>query len=235
MNENNQNSTESKFQSINITELTRLTLGQFLSLVRKFSLGSWILCLSIVCGFAGGMFAFGYSYSAGNLPALFYPPVISEGKSYIENTHDGVDEENKEEFIKFYSDFTDWGTLQTLARGILEDKPDGLNTVDEIIVSLLYQVKSSGGMATFLMEETELTMQVFVIEDGFSFEWERKPSFIRRIFEDAGYSPNLEDIRNANSHLNKDGIFYIDERKKKVIYRDSDGSLGLVLRDQSDN
>ena len=211
---------------IDLTQWKRFTPRQILSLAGRLSLGSWLLCLAVIGGLSIGAFLLGQAYSAGVLPKFAYA-LHGEGPTPQEKK-DELDRQAS--FKTLYSKFVNWQTLRALAGSISAHQPDGLDTPIEIAVSVLSQVRSSGGTATFLSGESQLTMTAAITEEEMSFEWDEKPSIIPRIFNDAGYPPNAEDIRKANANLNRNGFAYLDSAMEHaVIYRGPDGSLHMNL------
>lgn len=223
-----QNPPESQRVPIDLTEWKRFTPRQILSLAGRFSLGSWLLSLAVIGGLSIGSFLLGQAYSAGVLPKISYA-LHGEGPTPQEKK-DELDRQAS--FKTLYSEFVNWQTLQALAGSILAHQPDGLETPIEIAVSLLSQVRSSGGTASFLSGDTQVTVTAAITGEEISFEWDERPSIIARIFNDAGYPPNAEDIRKANANLNRNGFAYLDSAMQHaVIYRSPDGSLHMTLRE----
>lgn len=209
--------------SIDITEWKRLTLGQ---LIKRLSLRSWVLIVTFTIGLSGAMFALGRA-----VPTL--PTVIETRPSTTPPENKPTSRDQHDAFSELYGNIIDWDTLQAVARGIAEHQPDGLETSIDIVASMLSQVRSSGGTASFLFGEEELTMTATITEDEISFEWNEKPSLIPRIVEDAGYQPlSPKDLEKANKSLNRNGFAYLDAAMEHaVIYRNVDGTLGLILRE----
>ena len=209
--------------SIDITEWKRLTLGQ---LIKRLSLRSWALIATFTVGLSGAMFALGQA-----VPAL--PNVIETRPSTTSPENKPTPRVQNDTFGDLYGNIVDWNTLQAVARGIAEHRPDGLETPIDIAASMLSQVRSSGGTASFLYGEEELTMTATITEDEISFEWDEKPSLIPRIVEDAGYQPlSPTDLEKVNMNLNRNGFAYLDAAMEHaVIYRNIDGTLGLILRE----
>lgn len=211
-------------KSIDISKWKKLTLGQ---LMRRLSLGSWILIATFTVGLSGAMFTLGKAFrvlpdALETRPSMTIP---AENEKASQDVHDT--------FGELYGNIVDWQTLQVLARGIAEHQPDGLETSMDIAASMLSQVRSSGGTASFLFGLNELTMTATIAEDEISFEWDERASLIPRIVEDAGYPPlSQEDLQKVNVNLNRNGFAYLDaDMEHAVIYRNNDGGLSLTLRE----
>ena len=211
--------------SIDIKDWKSLTLGQ---LIRRLSLGSWVLIVTFIVVLSGAMFGLGKAFPV--LPVL--PTVIETPQSTTSQDKDGnIPRDEHDTFSDLYGNIVNWKTLQALARGIAEHQPDGLETSMDIAASMLSQLRSSGGTASFLFGVDQLTMTATIAEDEISFEWDERPSLIPGIAEDAGYTQlSPEDLKEVNANLNRNGFAYLDaDMEHAVIYRNIDGTLSLTL------
>ena len=214
--------------SIELYDVNKLTLAGLLRLVKRFTIGSWIVLIGLIITFILSIFWIGWGYRDGSLPKIAY--ILHEGtnSSLIEQRK----REERIEFESTYSEFVDWQTLHAIASGIEEDRPDGLETPFEIATSLLAQVRSTRGSASFLSGTEEISVAIKRTSDGFSFEWNHESSIVRRIANDAGYDLSDDELRLVNANLNRSQFAYLDDAMEHaVIYRDLDGSFGLVIRD----
>ena len=137
----------------------------------------------------------------------------------------------RERFTEHYSDLVNPRTLGALARNVRKYEPDGLVSIDDIVVSLLSQVRASGGSANFLNGDKAVTLTINFLDGGMEFDWKEKESLIPRIFHDAGYPAMAAHVRDANIALNRAGFFVLDEDHRQiVILRHASGSLSMVIR-----
>lgn len=105
------------------------------------------------------------------------------------------------EFESVYSEFVNWQTLQAIAAGIEEYRPDGLETTLEIVTSLLAQVRSTRGIASFLFGTEEISVVIKRVTEGLRFEWKHESSVVHRIVNDAGYNLSDDELRLVNVNL----------------------------------
>lgn len=214
--------------SIELYDVNKLTLVDLLRLVKRFTIGSWIVLIGLIITLTLSMFWIGWGYRDGSLPTVAY--ILHE-----EINSPIIEKIKREEMIEFensYSEFVDWQTLQSIATGIEEYQPDGLETSIEIAASLLAQVRSTRGSASFLSGTEEISVVIKKIPDGFRFEWSHESSIVRRIANDAGYNLSDDELRLVNANLNRFQFAYLDdEMERAVIYRNLDGGFGLVIRD----
>lgn len=213
---------------IDIPEIRKLTPLALLKLAERLSLGSWLTVVGLLTALIVGSYSLGYGYRDGTLPQLAYSlhgagPTPREAR---------IHREEEAAFTADYSELVNWRTLEAVASGIAEDNPDGLTSPYEIAASLLAQVRATRGSAAFLAGNEQISVKITRTEDGFGLEWDRKPSLVPRIASDAGYALTDAELRTANSNLNWAQFSYLDDAMQHaVIYRDLDGSFGLVLRD----
>ena len=214
--------------SIELYDVNKLTLVDLLRLVKRFTIGSWIVLIGLIITLTLSIFWIGWGYRDGSLPAVVYT-IHEEMNSPLTEK---IKREETIEFESTYSEFVDWQTLQSIAAGIEEERPDGLETTFEIVTSLLAQVRSTRGSASFLSGTEELSLVIKKIPDGFRFEWSHKSSIVRRIANDAGYNLSDDELRLVNANLNRSQFAYLDDAMERaVIYRNLDGGFGLVIRD----
>lgn len=214
--------------SIELGDVSKLTLVDLLRRVKRFTTGSWIVLINSIITLTLSIFWIGWGYRDGSLPKISY--ILHE-----ETNSPLIEKRKREEMIEFestYSEFVDWQTLQAIAAGIEEYRPDGLETPFEIATSLLAQVRSTRGSASFLSGNEEISVMIKRTSDGFSLEWNHESSIVRRIANDAGYDLSDDELRLVNANLNRSQFAYLDDAMEHaVIYRDLDGSFGLVIRD----
>lgn len=223
-----ENSEGAKNATIDLSNIRALTPKQLLWLMRRLTINSWLICTSLLFGLAVGAFVMGWSYREGTLPEAVYA-IHADAMTHRDEK---AAREQDANFDAAFSDLMNWRTLQSIAAGISEEQPDGLESPFEVAVSLLNQFKTSRGFAAFLSGDREVTVQIQPTEDGFSLSWDRHPSRIKRIAQDAGYSLSSEEVRLHNTNLNWAQFSYLDDgMEHAVIFRNLDGTLSLTIRE----
>ena len=212
--------------SIELVDVSRLTLVDLLRRVKRFTTGSWIVLISSIITLTLSIFWIGWGYRDGSLPKIAY--ILHE-----EINSPLIEKRKREEMVEFentYSKFVDWQKLQVIVTEIEGYRPDGLETPLEIATSLLAQVRSTRGSASFLSGTEEISVVIKRISDGFSFEWDHKSSIVRKIANNAGYDLSDDELRLVNANLNRSQFAYIDgAMEHAVIYRNLDGNFELVM------
>lgn len=216
---------------INVGErFVRLTPGELVRLLGRLSVGSWLTVLGLTGAVIVGAVSVGWQYRGGSLPEFAY--VLHPAKPTPYEAQ--IDREREAQFASDYSEIVNWQTLQAISASIADNEPDGLETIFEIAASLLAQVRTTRGSATFLSGDEQLSVRIRRTPDGFELDWQEEVSILRRIARDAGYELTDEDVRLHNSNLNWAQFTYLDDAMQHaVVYRDLDGSFGLVVRDPS--
>lgn len=223
------NSEDERAEPIELSDANALTPRQLLMLAGRFTIGSWLTVVGTLIALVVGAFGVGWSYRDGSAPEFAYFLHQGSPTPYEEK----IRRENQEAFAESYSNLVNWRTLQAIAAGIAEDSPDGLESKFEIVASLLAQVRSTRGSAAFLAGDTEIKVQLNRSDDGFELKWSEGPSIVPRVAKDAGYMLSDDELRLVNSNLNWAQFSYLDDAlERAVIYRELDGTFGLVIRDE---
>jgi hypothetical protein len=211
-------------QPHNWQDLTPIALLRF---ARRWTVQSWLFVLGILIAIVCGSWSAGYAYRAGTLPEVAYALEGSDGSPRAERLR----REQVDSFSQDYGNLVDWRTLRVIASSIAKDKPDGLSSEFEIAASLLAQIRGTRGEAHFLAADKDHALTIVRGDGAFSFEWEVSDSIVRRIAKDAGYDLTDEQLQVANSNLNWAQFTYLDDAMKHaVIYRDLEGTLGLIMQ-----
>jgi len=213
--------------TLDLTDWNKLTPKQLFGIAKRLSIVSWLFVFGLLGSACVAGFALGKSVSDGNAPspvlALFpEAEIAAKTKSRLKQ---------REVFSASYSDFMDWQKIQAISASIMESQPDGLDTLTEVAVSLVSQIKAHEGHAYFLSGSTQHSVALVPTADGFDLEWDEKKSLIPRIANDAGYQLDDAELALHNTNLNWAQFTYLDdEMQEAVIYRNPDGGLGLVIR-----
>jgi hypothetical protein len=213
---------------VDLGDVNKLTPRALLAVLRRLTLGSWLLLLGLIGAGLAGAFGFGVGYQTGTLPGFSYAlhptsPTPAQRR---------VARDAEADFAAAYSDFVDWQTLRAISANVAMKQPDGLDGPFEIAASLLAQVRATRGYAAFLSGDEQIAVTIKRTPDGFELEWNESSSILRRIAQDAGYTLSDEDVVLHNSNLNWAQFTYLDDAMERaVIYRDLDGDFGLVIRE----
>ena len=214
--------------TIDVSDIQKLTPRTLLGLCGRLSVISWFMIFGLNISLILGAFDLGFRYCDGSLPEFAYL-FQNEGETLIDRKKQ---REEKSDFKSNYSELVNWRILKSISAGIAKDHPDGLHTELEIATSLLAQVRATRGSAEFLAGEERIIVNIKQSDNGFELEWDNKPSIVRQIAKDAGYELTDEELSTTNSNLNWAQFSYLDdEMEHSVIYRDIDGSLGLLIRE----
>ncbi|MBM3545465.1 MAG: hypothetical protein FJX54_00820 [Alphaproteobacteria bacterium] len=193
------------------------------------TIASWLLVGGLTAALATSAFGLGWAFRDGSLPAFAYAfqdeatsPATERAERMAADAFDGR-----------YSELVDWRKLQALAGSIEKYRPDGLEDPYRIAASLLAQVRATRGTASFLAGEDEISLRVTASPGSFDFQWDQRPSIIRRIARDAGHASLSErELRIVNSNLNWAQFSYLDDAMRRaVVYRQMNGNLGLLIRE----
>lgn len=211
-------------QPHNWQDLTPIALLRF---ARRWTIQSWLFVLGTLIAIMCASWSAGYAYRAGTLPEVAYTLENPESSPRAERLH----REQVESFSQSYDNLMDWQTLRAIASSIAKEKPDGLLSEFEIVASLLAQIRVTRGEAHFFAGEKDHVLYIKRGDGAFNFDWDVSDSIVRRIARDAGYELSDEELRVANSNLNWAQFTYLDDAMKHaVIYRDLDGTLGLIMQ-----
>jgi hypothetical protein len=228
MNSQQQSQSHKDEPAIDIADLKDLTPVTAVRLLGRLSLGSWLGVIAITSALVAGSASIGYSYRDGTLPGLIYDII----KPDIDPREERVKSETVAEFEDGFWDLVDWQKLSAISATIAEVNPDGLDTTDAIITSLLAQVRASRNSASFLAGDRQLTLKMTLKDQHVNLEWDNLPSPVERIAQNAGYNLDAEDVSAINTRLNQAQFAYFDDAKKHaVVYKSFDGGYGLVINE----
>lgn len=212
--------------AIDIADLKDLTPVTAMRLLSRLSLSSWLGVIALTAALVSGSASIGYSYRNGTLPELAY----NIAKPDVDPREERLKSETIAEFEESFSDLVDWKKLSAISANVADMNPDGLDTIDAIVTSLLSQVRASRGTASFLAGDQQLLIQITREDQKFNLEWDNSPSPIARIAHDAGYNLNPDELSAINTQLNQAQFAYFDDAKKRaVVYKSLDGGYGLVV------
>lgn len=207
----------------------KLTPLDLLRFARQWSIKSWLFVIGVAAALSFGSWSAGSAYQSGQLPEIAYA-LEDPGRSPLSRR---LRLEREEQFANNYGELVDWQKLRPVARGIAEDRPDGLVSEFEIAASLLAQIRATRGEARFLAGTTEHIVRLTPAEGTLELEWEQGQSIVPGIARDAGYELTEDELKIANTNLNWAQFTYLDDAMEHaVIYRDLDGALNLTISQQ---
>lgn len=121
--------------------------------------------------------------------------------------------------------FTSIEHIDPIAKQFFSMGCDGLFSEDEVIASLLWQLKSQKGFASFLHGDTMETVQVSFKSGNSDLDWKTVNNPVPLILSHVN-SPVQYDIKTINEMTNTNGMAILDNNHS--IVRDFKGGLSLI-------
>ncbi|MEM1450460.1 MAG: hypothetical protein AAGI22_15185 [Planctomycetota bacterium] len=162
---------------------------------------------------------------AGSAATYFAAVVTSDGSTVDAAPTETAPPRNVDN-DSFCLQFADRQLLQNVVPHILEESPDGIETHEEALASLTWQVKAQDGFAEFLCGDEHLNMQVRFEDGSANFEWNRGDNPLPRILAAMGLNAEGEDLQQLGAELNLFGICW--PTSGDYIVRGLDGGLTVV-------
>ena len=187
------------------------TIGQILRALGRLKLKSAVGLAGILAVAGGGVYTLGV---ANGSSAARSDAHVMAGAAAVEFA-DG-----------FAVQFVDRQVLQALVPDIQSESPDGLGSYEEVMASLLWQVKSQNGFAEFLSGEKSIAVDVSFEEESVQLDWDRRSNLLLRIADNVGVALDDSSLRQLNAELNVLGVAWLDEFN--YVVRGVDGGLRVV-------
>ena len=204
-------------------ELKDLTVADVIRTVRRLKVSALALCIGVAASAIGGAMSYARALDSQKLDAMAAELATANAK-LVANAKLASPKSFQSEFERF----THPGSgLKQVVQNIQEKKPDGLSTEDQVMASLLWQLKGQHGMAVFLTGDKSLVLRITSSGGSLDFQWDEVGNSLVTQLQGEGQPLSSERLAQLNSQLNVFGVAWLDP--KQYVVRTLDGGTNFIL------
>ena len=204
-------------------ELKDLTVSDVIRMVRRLKISALALCLGVAASVIGVAIGYARTLDSRKLDAMAADLETAKAKLAEANARSEDLKSFKHNFERFANPGVD---LRRVVKDIQAQMPDGLSTDDEIMASLLWQVKGQHGVAVFLTGAKSLKVRVAFADGKVNLQWSEAGNSLVSQLQDEGQPMSPDRIARLNSQLNALGVARLDA--EHYVVRTIDGGTEFI-------